>query len=387
MRVLDGTRHSLFRLIVGVALCVFFVGQVYAGAKVTPTSTGYYRMGTNAQGGTVWGTRSEFNAMWESATGEAVARSVTAVGEVGPATLGSLARKALRGGVYGAAVGLAVEGIIQGAGWAIGELKDQVVTPDSRTEIPTGTEAWCYTGGSELLCSTTAQSLCSAHYRGTIVDDGGSYKICSVPNVAVYTIVRVSLQQPTPDSGTGSPPRTVTDTELGDRLRDRPDIVNDLLIDPRTGFPIPTPELDAQARRIADDIDAREGLQPEPVTPPVNVDDDTPQSTETDWPTFCGWASKVCDFMDWYKSDDSTKQELPERDIDINPNGWSSGISGGSCPSSETFTLNVVGSQAQGEFSWQPLCDFSTTLRPFLIAVASVSAALILAGLRSSTPK
>ncbi|WP_431769035.1 hypothetical protein, partial [Xanthomonas campestris] len=82
------------------ALIVCVVGAVYAaGATVTPRSTGYYRMGTNAVGGTRFGTRTEFAALWENALGGSVSRSVTAVGEISSTTIGSLGRKAIRGGV------------------------------------------------------------------------------------------------------------------------------------------------------------------------------------------------------------------------------------------------------------------------------------------------
>ncbi|WP_164739476.1 virulence factor TspB C-terminal domain-related protein [Xanthomonas arboricola] len=385
--------HLVRRLSVAlcVALIMCVVGAVYAaGATVTARSTGYYRMGTNANGSTRWGTRTEFAAMWENALGGSVSRSVTAVGEVSSTTLGSLGRKALRGGVYGAAVGLAVDGIIKGAGWAIGELKDQVTSPGSQDTIPQGTEAWCYTGGKDLLCSTSAESLCSAHYGGQIVTQNSSAANCRVPGVDVYTLIRVPLQQPTPDYASGSPPRTITDTELGDRLRDQPDIVNDLLTDPRTGSPIMTPELQQQADKIKQDIDQREGIgdgSPNPVVMPP-LDDDTAQPTETDWPSFCGWATVVCDFIDWVKKDDSPeKQPLPERDLDIDPNSWSSGVGEGACPSPQQFSITVTGYAASGEYSFQPLCDFASQLKPLLIVVASIVAVMILAGLRSTNAK
>ncbi len=77
--------HLVRRLSVALcaALIVCVVGAVYAaGATVTPRSTGYYRMGTNAVGGTRFGTRTEFAALWENALGGSVSRSVTAVGEL-----------------------------------------------------------------------------------------------------------------------------------------------------------------------------------------------------------------------------------------------------------------------------------------------------------------
>ncbi|WP_198407546.1 hypothetical protein [Xanthomonas campestris] len=92
--------------------------------------------------------------------GGAVSRTVTAAGEISSTTIGSLGRKAIRGGVYGAAVGLAIEGIIDGAGWAIDELKKQVVTgPPAATEVPPGRNYYVGSDGkfySTLLAAATA---------------------------------------------------------------------------------------------------------------------------------------------------------------------------------------------------------------------------------------
>ncbi|WP_431769086.1 virulence factor TspB C-terminal domain-related protein [Xanthomonas campestris] len=49
--------------------------------------------------------------------------------------------------------------------------------------------------------------------------------------------------------------------------------------------------------------------------------------------------------------------------------------------------MTVAGYAASGEYSFQPLCDFASQLKPFLILVASIVAVMILAGLRSTSAK
>lgn len=379
------------------ALIVCVVGAVYAaGATVTPRTTGYVRMGQTANGGTKWGTRTEFAALWENALGGAVSRTVTAVGEVGSGTLGGLARKAVRGGVYGAAVGLAVEGIVKGAGWAIDELQHQVVDAPSQDPgtIPAGQWAYTCSYGGSRWWSTDPGNLLSCMQMGVSETkcvwqyQGNNRFYC--PELGVGSTSYERNPTATIDYGTGHTPTRITDDQLGDVLKDHPEVVNDLLIDPRTGAPIMTPELQQQSDKIKQDIDQREGIgdgSPNPVvTPPL--DDDTAQPTETDWPSFCGWANVVCDFIDWVKKDDApNKEPLPERELDINPNSWTSGVGEGTCPSPQKFSITVTGYAASGEYSFQPLCDFASQLKPFLIVVASIVAVMILAGLRSTNAK
>ncbi|MFL3642722.1 virulence factor TspB C-terminal domain-related protein [Xanthomonas campestris] len=406
--------HLVRRLSVALcaALIVCVVGAVYAaGARVYPRVSNYVPSGTNpVTGARTFHTQTEFGAFWENALGGAVSRTVTAAGEISSTTIGSLGRKAIRGGVYGAAVGLAIEGIIDGAGWAIDELKKQVVSgPPAATEVPPGRNYYVGSDGkfySTLLAAATASvaarnstngeysysfkflegcqdTLCSFMMTRTQPSHGSSTDIRDFVAMRVNEDVRpvpVDDLQPAP----------VTDQQLGDALRDHPELVNDLLTDPRTGSPIMTPELQQQADKIKQDIDQREGIgdgSPNPVvTPPL--DDDTAQPTETDWPSFCGWATVVCDFIDWVKKDDSpTKEPLPERDLDIDPNSWTSGVGEGACPSPQQFNITVAGYAASGEYSFQPLCDFASQLKPFLILVASIVAVMILAGLRSTSAK
>ncbi|QSQ40421.1 hypothetical protein ISN35_15310 [Xanthomonas translucens pv. undulosa] len=362
-----------------MALWLGVAGVASSGINVNPTSARY-------SGITATGVRD--TVTYEAAFTGSVngVRNYAVPVAIESATIGTLAKGALRRGLGWYGVALTIKDLVNGAGWLIDELKRQVVTPDTRTTLPPGSYAYCSSSGKTAgQCSASAEGLCAA-YGFEAVDAGGGVYLCRGTNSDIASITRRLLSTATVDVGSGSQSREVTDTELGDVLKASPQVINAILIDPETGAPIRTKEITDAMNALRKQLEAANGVDPGPDATPTPDTSET-QPMESEWPTFCGWAGKVCDFIDWVRSDGEAEKELPEQEIDINPNGWSSGISGGSCPAAETFTVNVAGSQGQGEFSWQPLCDFSTLLRPFLIAVASVAAVMILAGLRSSTAK
>ncbi|UKE45606.1 virulence factor TspB C-terminal domain-related protein [Xanthomonas cerealis] len=326
--------------------------------------------------------------------------------EIPSSTLGNLAKGALKRGLGWYNAYQVVKSIIDGAGWVIDELGKQVLPgPPAPTKIPPGGTYWQPSNGTGFFSSAdaaanqmaaayskngsgytfTVQSLYGCNDGGCTVKMKGT-KSGNAPTTLDASIYRYFNGTASPIAVSDPQPTPVTDSQLGDVLRVSPQAVNAILVDPDTGSPIRTKEITDAMNALRKQLEAANSVPPGPDATPT-PDTSTTQPMESEWPTFCGWATKVCDFIDWVRSDGEPEKELPERDIDINPNSWSSGISGGSCPSAETFTVNVAGSQGQGEFSWQPLCDFSILLRPFLIAVASVAAVMILAGLRSSSAK
>lgn len=313
-------------------------------------------------------------------------------------SLGSLARKGLRGGVYGVALGIAIDGVIDGAGWAIGELQDQVldgpvVQPDT---APAGTEMVCLSGqGKACVPASTPLALCPAIRRQqntevckdarrsgyfvyyTVTAGGGTF-------AAVINIFATDY----PIDGTGYQPNPVSDEQLGDAIKQHPELVNELLTDPRTGYPMMTPELQKQIDDIKREVEQREGLPESDPTPAPDLDDDTATNNESSWPTFCGWASAVCEFFKWVKTDDTDteKPETPweEEDPAQVTQSWSSGLGGGSCPSPVSFTVSLGGQSATPEFSFSPICQFGTMMRPVIIALATIIAGFIVAGVRGT---
>lgn len=393
---------------------VLFIGTVHAAddISVTALKAGYIRAGENALGQTQWVKRVDFNASyWQQMQDKAqrVSKYHSKQGPLSSGTIGSLGRKALRGGVYGVVTQLALEQVIDGAGWAFNELQNQVQNPGVPSEELTGGQYWCATsglGGFELsgtYCTSTAQAMANFLVGKTIIGNGAnemgkvvtqatlwgsnvlarSY-VGSTLVASVTVAMRTTLITPYSTPGSQAP-TPISDVDLGERIRQNPDLVNDLLTDPRTGVPVSTPEMQQMIDELKEEIRNREGFDPQTPTPTPDLDDDTETPNEgTEWPSFCSWATVVCDFIDWYKGDGDDDVDLPETELDVQASNWSSGIGGGSCPVADSITVSVLGTSGDITFDWQPLCSGATKLRPFLIAVCLMVAAFIIAGLRKS---
>jgi hypothetical protein len=401
-------------------LLVAALGDVYAAGKVrvTPQSNRWHRQGQNADGSTRWVQDAEFNATWDKWLGEASAGGGVAAaseyiksgGPLSSSTIGSMGRKALRGGVYGAAVALAVEGVIDGAGWAIKELQDQVVEPGTPQE-ELGESAWCFfgTNGRPSRCASAPGLLTAS---ANLIDPSAYAQPCTAKyspewDRAFYSCVRISdgvtlvvnsdLRVTRPITGwpvgvndnPGTDDKPISDDQLGDAIRKDPQLVNALLTDPRTGRPVMTPELQQMMDDIKKQIEQREGIPGSEPTPAPDMEDDTAKDDGSPWPSFCGWATAVCDFIDWVKTDDpdTQKPEVPweeEKPADFDQK-WSSGLGGGSCPPPISVSVPVPGGSVGIEFSYEFLCQFATILRPLVIAMAAIMAAVIVAGVRGGS--
>ncbi len=371
------------------ALVVCVVGAVYAaGVDVNATSARY-------SGATSTGIRTSVTLEARvSGVVNGVKQYTTAV-PLATGTLGNLAKGALRRGLgwYGAA--LMVKDLVNGAGWVIDELGQQVTdgVPKDDAMQPAGTRMYQCSARGTIFYSTNGASLApcmtmnigqSCSSTGPIAGGWWGFWCGDAGSQAVGS---TTVTQPTADYGTGYKPRMITDTELGDLVKQSPQVINAILIDPETGAPIRTQELTDAINNLRKQLESANGIDPGPDAAPT-TDPAAPQNLESDWPGFCNWAGVVCDFIDWVKDDKSgPEKELPEQELKIDPDSWKSGIGEGSCPSPQQFTITVAGYAASGEYSFQPLCDFSAQLKPFLIVVASVVAVMILAGLRSTNAK
>lgn len=106
----------------------------------------------------------------------------------------------------------------------------------------------------------------------------------------------------------------------------------------------------------------------------------------------------VRDFFDWYKGQSTENPTDPNDPNDpSNPENQNGDVSVGQqeipfndsqritfvngCPAGEQFTVSFMGSTQNLEFSYQPLCQFMTMIRPFVIAIAYLIGAYILMGL------
>lgn len=114
----------------------------------------------------------------------------------------------------------------------------------------------------------------------------------------------------------------------------------------------------------------------------------TNTKTETkpfEMPTFCGWASTVCDFMDWVK----TEPQEPTKDtqIDIEPPPTlpqSVNIRfGGACPAPRNIPIVFATVNANLAISYDPICRFAELIAPIVKICSTLVALYILAGIKS----
>lgn len=415
-----GFLHSVRRLkafAVGFALVLVIASAYGAGkGRTVPVDSGYVRMGTNAQGGTVWGNRVQFKQFWENALGGAATSTITRTTPLSSNTLGSLARRGLRGGGYAAAVSLAIEGVIDLAGWSIGELQDQVMMPGSGEAPQLGPIAYCIDrvdgnidfrrcsdvpGQLAQIVPIQAMGACQAPAASAGTVDGVRHMYTCANG---YSMIEQEKTMPTggwPPAWPWGPgivePRQVTDEELGDAIRDRPDIVNPLLKDPRTGGVIITPELKQLLDDLQQELKEREGLTDDVGVPGETGPDEIPDGyqgegtdgsqTELEFPVFCTWASYVCDFIDWMKVPEPDTDPPPDpwvEEPEIVQQEWSSGLGGGSCPSAAGFSVSIGTYSQNVEFSYTPLCQAATWIRAIAIPLCGLLAVFIVGGYRRS---
>lgn len=121
---------------------------------------------------------------------------------------------------------------------------------------------------------------------------------------------------------------------------------------------------------------------------PTSPDKDIEPNPETggmSLPNFCDWAKVVCDFVKDFNDKpeenkdtelDISDSPLPDINTDIN--------FGGACPVSKVVPVSFAGISTTIEFSFQPLCDIASFIKPVVITISAFSAALIIAGIREN---
>jgi hypothetical protein len=304
-------------------------------------------------------------------------------------TLGGLANGLARRAVPVAAFTAAVAA----GGWVIDELTKQVQTPGSPQEIiPSGSLAlyWGVTQGYYATSSTLHPAVLSYHnetrpqYPATHIEayqDGGFWRMKARPWDSSYVASFVSINQPTPDAGTGVDPVPLTVPELADLIKNNPQLWNDSLRNP-DGSVNRNPDVQAAAEELAQQLnDPNASPQPDPTAEwDTGQQGGDPQNSPTalEFPNFCEWASVVCSFIDWVKGTDDLgpDAELPVTEIPVTPSTWTSGLGGGACPANKSLSLSVW----SGSVSFQPVCDLAAYIRPLVILSALLIGAFIISG-------
>lgn len=274
---------------------------------------------------------------------------------------------------------------------------------DASEQAELNPHAYCWLGFQPLRCANNPTAMKASgdmvyaprtvEYYGTCGENCHIYTIYNTDG-SVFTYGGPTwTQMPgdgwlpennhNPQAYPGTP---MTAEQMGELVQSNPAIINAVLIDPETGKPVPFPELNAALNDLRRSLEAASTAAGEDLTPGTDLpetDTDYPSDPVvgegSDYPEFCSWAGVVCDFIDWMKEEPTyEKPELPVEELEIEPSDWVSGIGGGACPG--PIAIQILDGEA--EFEWTPICDAVVFLKPFMLLLAGLSAAFIVAGVR-----
>lgn len=235
-------------------------------------------------------------------------------------------------------------------------------------------------------------------------------------------------------------PSPVSDKQLGDVAQDHPEWWPDMLRDPQTGQPLVTPEIADDMTDLKKQLAPRYGVDPQTV-PQTQPDPDyqsgKAQPREQSLPGYCAWASAACDYYKFVQDQWPDKQhkidpdngcsspmpacsgdavlcsiaantramkckaggdddppdnnpgsrkvqELIQPDIDLGDTsrldtsgfGW-----GTACPFND---LQVELGGQTVSVSVKPVCDYGPWMRAFILILAGLQSARIVAGLKDA---
>lgn len=144
------------------------------------------------------------------------------------------------------------------------------------------------------------------------------------------------------------------------------------------------------------------------IAPPTTIDPTTgepvtpkPSDLTINFPEFCGWAPVVCQAAQtainfpgtvaeyWNKTDKwmneqatDTSDPKPEiKELQLNFDDGNRVTFDQTCPQPQPIELTFMGVSQSASFSYEPLCNFMTMIRPFVIGSAYLIGAYIVMGL------
>lgn len=409
MRGIDRSQYSVRRRLTAASFGFFVVCYALAMTALASGGTGGgdfiprgqpIPQGIRWQQATATGANTSAWATWTNAAGQTSNHRFPVA--VGSATLGKAFRGVAKRVLPGVGWFMTAKSLLDGAGWAIDELQGQVIDPGvPRDDL--GPSAYCLQVQSgERRCASSPGLLAAvAHFA----NPAAFAQPCSVAGanwlgqmqyqcvrisdgVTVVVNAEVAVTRPGEswpveyvNANPGSDPTTISDYDVGQLLKQHPEVINAVLIDPETGMPLRTPELVSALNDLRRALEAANGV----TTPGTDLTtgeewQEEPPPNQTDWPEFCAWGKPVCDFIDWFKSDHELPEdiELPYEEREIEWQHRDSGLGGGSCPA--PITAAVLDTSV--EFGYEGICGFMEYMRPVAIACAWISAAFIVVNAR-----
>lgn len=125
-----------------------------------------------------------------------------------------------------------------------------------------------------------------------------------------------------------------------------------------------------------------------PQVDPVTGEQAPPTDIALEFPVFCNWAPIVCEaaqtavnFMSDYEPDPESGEVTIYQDNNIIFDDSQRVNFSSSCPSPEQFSVSFFGASQNLEFSYQPLCNFMSMIKPFVVAGSYLIGAYIVMGL------
>ena len=349
--------------------------------------------------------------------------------------------KLLGKGVAGVAVSVAVQQLLGAVDWVMDPANNQIVyTQNCEIGGTCPTSKYLYygqNGGKANTTAPTASQACDLEisYLNKVLPGRGYTKTSFAQNSCNFKTSNgntgsstiSALNNPNYDASAEKQKKTlpldvvaqqvISNADSGDTAAQvattaaAADIVNDAQNDSAKARPIVN-QLDANATTKTDESAT---AQSKPNTATGGSD------LSISFPVFCGWAPTICQaaqtvisfpqtLTNWWdksvnslseaytyaqtqvqtvrdyfndeppKNDDTVldipEPPLPDINTDLN--------FGGACPVSRTVPISFAGISTQIEFSFQPLCDIASFIKPVVITISAFSSALIIAGIREN---
>lgn len=271
---------------------------------------------------------------------------------------------------------------VAAAGWIIDELTGQIMTPSAPDPDYVSGFYWLSylnygTGRTKAeACNTFPDTYVSGNY--CYVTNGGG-AIIKQRSCAGQTIAACQGEAPLLEGS------AINDSQ-GSQLYS--DLINQInLMSPAdkralfsaAGVPILTPELQAALQAYSDALE-EDALVPSSEEVNDETQEDKQEDNETEEDNFCTTfgIQKLCDWI-W------DEKELEDNSIDlqkisVSKVGFDAHLGGGSCPQSHSVNgMYPVSSE------WGEVCGFASgVIKPIFLLLCSLSAAYILAGIKTS---
>ncbi|KFN42140.1 virulence factor TspB C-terminal domain-related protein [Arenimonas oryziterrae] len=378
--------HSLYRLVLVLALALT-AQEVAAQAAPVVVPVAVQVTAPTASGGL------QGIATYQATTGTGSAAN-TAYYSRAVAFSEQQVANAARARVAGpsAAVGaVAISAAILAAGYLLDAYTGQINSSPAVPPAPLGPQSWQLQMTPPVYFSTHSGAV------GYTMNDGNTISAyCCSGNPATQATYYATpygsatlLLVPTPagavNGATGVAAVPATDAQVAQAIRNNPNTWPELWTDPATGGVVNSQPVQDQATALRNELAAQAGIDPN--TLPVPELSEAAENGQSDnqptaWPSFCAWASKVCNFVDWMKQEPEDVDgdlPLPEKNIAAT-SGWTSGLGEGTCPPPIALTLST------GSYSLplNAVCSFASQARTLILLFAALSAAYILAGAKSA---